>query len=195
MTDTEDKPTLAERYGRAINSSDLRVRELRQSDADVLIAAGWTRELGTLLYRLAAEYDQVKGDVLKTAANDQTGVLLILMNLKTLNPAKEAIARYALEMATKRRFSLDDKTVTTIAGHCLIAWLDPICHGCGGRGFNGGYNGRVHSICRACKGTGKHIERAIESAEQRAFAAQMKSEMKRMFNVADGRLRKFLKRD
>lgn len=191
----EAAPDIGERYRCAINSSNLRVEERIQGDSDMLMAAGWTSSLGTMLYRLAAEYDQVKGDILNTAPADQTGALLILMHLKTLNSTRDALRNFALEMATKRRFMLTDKVVGALAWRCLIAWLDPNCHRCAGRGFTGGYDGRMQTICRPCKGSGKVIQSIGETDVECAFVAQITSEMKRMFNVADGRLQKFLKRN
>lgn len=62
MTNTEDRPTLEERYTRAMSARHLEVKD-RPGDVDVLIAAGWCREsLGTMLYRLLAEFDTVKGE-------------------------------------------------------------------------------------------------------------------------------------
>ena len=60
---TDDRPpTIGESYGRATESSDLRIRPGR-SDADLLIAAGWLDGvLGALLFRLAREWDGVKGE-------------------------------------------------------------------------------------------------------------------------------------
>ena len=187
-------PTIGERYRRAINSSDLRVRERIQGDSDILMAAGWTSGLGTMLYRLAAEFDQVKADIGKVAANDQTGMLLILMHLKTLSPAKEALAQFGLEMATKRSFDLTDRTVLNLTGRILSAWLDPNCQKCTGRKTLGGYDGKIQSICRACGGTGKARQAIGQNDVERAFAAWMLSEMDRMLFVADGRLQKYLRR-
>ena len=57
MTGTEDRPTMAEQYSRAMESSHLEVTEER-GDVDFLIAAGWTGEsLGTDLYRTRMEFD------------------------------------------------------------------------------------------------------------------------------------------
>lgn len=55
-------PTIEERYGRAINSSHLEVRE-SAGDVDKLIAAGWIKDgMGPMLYRLQVEWDQVKSE-------------------------------------------------------------------------------------------------------------------------------------
>ena len=63
MTTLDDRPTLVEQYSRAIGSSHLEVSARTRGDVDVLIAAGWvTNHLGTMLYRLAAEFDAAKGE-------------------------------------------------------------------------------------------------------------------------------------
>lgn len=57
-----DRPTTAERYTRATNSSDLSVASRQRGDVDLLIAAGWAGDtLGVLLYRLRSEFDAEKG--------------------------------------------------------------------------------------------------------------------------------------
>lgn len=194
MTETTDRPDISERYSRAMNSSDLRVRERAQGDADVLMAAGWTGTLGTMLHRLSVEFDQAKGDMLKVAANDQTAALLVFMQLKTLNPTKRALAEFAQELATKRKFDLTDKAVAVIVGRCLAAWLDPNCHRCGATGRLGGYDGKVQSICRACQGSGKARQAIGQDEVERAFAARLVGEMDRMREIARGRLQKYLRR-
>lgn len=62
MTTTTDRPDLAERYGRAIQSSHLEVITDERCSVDLLIAAGWVDEsLGTALYRLRSEFDLARG--------------------------------------------------------------------------------------------------------------------------------------
>jgi len=57
----DDRPNLEERYGRAVDSTHLEVRETRCS-IDYLIAAGWAAErLGAKLLRLRLEYDAIRG--------------------------------------------------------------------------------------------------------------------------------------
>lgn len=58
----EDRPLIDERYARAVEADSLEVSADRRGDVDLLIAAGWVREsLGTALYRLRTEFDQVRG--------------------------------------------------------------------------------------------------------------------------------------
>ena len=71
MTETTDRPDISERYSRAINSSDLRVRERIQGDSDILMAAGWTGTLGTMLHRLSCEFGNIKGEHQLSAAESK----------------------------------------------------------------------------------------------------------------------------
>lgn len=58
MTDTTEKPNVDERYTRASNSSNLSVEERVTGDADMIIAAGWSKNLiGKALMRLHSEFD------------------------------------------------------------------------------------------------------------------------------------------
>lgn len=63
MTSTADEPcTIAERYSRATESSNLRASEQR-GDLDYIIAAGLIQNgLGASMYRLQVEYDCVRAD-------------------------------------------------------------------------------------------------------------------------------------
>lgn len=58
MSSTPDKPELDERYARASNSSNLSLQERVTGDVDMIIAAGWSKNLiGKALLRLRSEYD------------------------------------------------------------------------------------------------------------------------------------------
>ena len=190
MSSNENPMTIGERYRRATHTSNMRVEARCTGDADLLIAAGWSDSLGIMLYRLAGEFDQVAADVRKTAANDLTAMVLILMNLKTLKPAKEALGHYAVGMATRERIMLTDKEVKAITGRALSSWLDPNCHKCEGRGMNGGYDGVIQSICRACHGSGKSRSGVGGTVQERQFAAKLMSMMDAKVDRADTMLRK-----
>jgi hypothetical protein len=190
---TTEAPSIGERYRRAINSSDLRVRERVQGDADLLMAAGFSDSLGILLYRMAAEYDQIAQDVRRTAANDRTELLLILMHLKSLSATKEALALHALQTATRRHVMLPDSDVIQLTGRVLTAWLDPNCHKCEGVGKIGGYDGKVQHICRACGGSGKSRQAVGKNDVERLFASYLLSDMDRRLHEADHHLRKHLR--
>lgn len=173
---TEDKPTIAERYSRAIESSDLRVRETR-GDVDVLIAAGWAEGLGTLLYRLMVEFDSVRADVRRGPLN-QTERLLILSQLTTLRDAREALGRFAIQQATRRRFMQPDAVVLKLVGKVLDVFLDPLCHHCEGRGFTGGsHRGEKRVLCQPCGGSGHRRHRIGRTDQEHAFTASLLTDM------------------
>ncbi len=193
MTETTERPGIGERYRRATHSSDLRVQARRTGDADLLIAAGWADSLGIMLYRLAAEYDQVATDIRRTAGNDQTAMLLILMHLKSLATTKEALGRHAIAMATRWQFMQDDRTVLQLTGRALKAWLDPNCPKCEGRGKNGGYDGKPVLICRPCGGSGKSRNGLGDSLEERSFIGRLLGDMDSRIADADAELRKLMR--
>lgn len=172
-----DRPTIGEQYRRAVNATSLELDPRTSKQADTLMAAGWADHLGVLLHRLAQEFDQVKGDVRRIAANQQTEKLLILMHLKTLREAQNAVAMFALQTATRQRFMLADKPVISIAGSVLLAWLDPLCARCGGVGYVGGYDGEVRKPCRSCGCTGKTTATIGHDDEQRRFARFLAAEL------------------
>lgn len=77
MTIPEDRPTLEERYSRALESSHLSVDPDQRGDVDYLVAAGWCHEsLGTALFRLRGEWDLTRAqlrqaeDAAREGAND-----------------------------------------------------------------------------------------------------------------------------
>lgn len=64
MTDLEDpRPTIGERYIRATHAKNLRVGEHNPAADMILAAAMQHNPLGTLLFRLQSEYDQIKVEI------------------------------------------------------------------------------------------------------------------------------------
>lgn len=177
MTEDTTKPTLDERYARAINSTDLRMVDNRQGSADLLAAFGISAGLGALLLRVQKEFDEVAQDVRRTASNDLTAAVLIFMRLKTLREAKNALGQHALLMATRRRHMLDDKTVLLLTGRVLAAWLDKNCPKCNGAKVIGGYNGKAQLRCRACGGSGNSYSELGKTDAERLFCAQLMNDM------------------
>lgn len=191
MTDNK-RPTIAERYRLATHSSNLSVKPRATGDVDLLIAAGWSDSLGTLLYRLAGEYDTVAADVRRTAADDATAIVLILMHLTTLRETKEALGRHAIQMATRERFMERDKVVLAMTGKVLTSWLEPNCPKCSGRGHNGGA-GQAITICRACRGSGKTRELLGNTIGQAQFCQMLLSDMDARMHAVDAELRRLLR--
>lgn len=192
MAETAEHVTIAERYRVATNSGNLSVLPRATGDVDLLIAAGWSDSLGTLLYRLAGEYDSVAADVRRTAATDTTAVALILMHLKTLRETKEALGRHAVQMATRRRFMEKDSVVLTLTGKVLSAWLEPNCQKCNGRGHNGKI-GQPIVICRSCRGSGKSKELLGNTIDQSQFCQMLLSDMDARIHAVDTELRRLLR--
>lgn len=189
---TDDRPTTAERYARAAHTSHLGMSEHRQGDVDIIAAAGMVNGIGPKLLRLMQEYDSVAQDVRKTAANDLTGMLLILMELRTLRETKEALYLWAMDRATKRRVMLTDKQVGAIVGGCLSAFLEPNCPRCSGTGLLGGYDGKIQNVCRRCAGTGKAKDAVGLDFIQKEFAADLLHAMSGAYAFAEMEIRKQL---
>ena len=173
MSEEVNKPGLEEKYGMAVTTSDLRMVSNRAGSADLLASVGISAGLGALLLRLRTEFDQVARDVRRTGDSNLTDALLIFMHLKTLSEAKEALGRYAVIMATKRRHMLTDKQVYALTGNTLYAWLDHKCPDCGGVGRIGGYNGRRPKSCGSCEGTGNRKIELGQNDAQRLFCADL----------------------
>ena len=186
---TDDKPTTAERYSRAAHTSNLGVSMHRQGDADLLMAAGMVTGIGPKLLRLMQEYDAVAQDIRKTAANDLTGILLILMELRSLASTKEDLYLWALDRANKRNVQLTDKQIAGIVGGCITSFLSPNCPTCNGTGLIGGYDGRIQNICRRCGGSGKTRDGVGMDDLQRHFATDILNSMIQAYNFAEIQMR------
>lgn len=182
----EDRPSIAERYSSATESSNLRVSE-KSSDADFLIAAGMLGDtLGRLLLRLHTEFDMVRGQISADKALSPTDRLLVVMNLKTLRETRQALGNFAVMTATRRRFMMNDDAVNKIAGRALDVHLNPHCHHCQGRGFNGGsHRGEKKDLCRPCGGSGHRRDGLGKDQDERNFAALLLTEMARVTNEAE----------
>lgn len=186
---TDDKPTTAERYSRAAHTSNLGVSMHRQGDADLLMAAGMVTGIGPKLLRLMQEYDAVAQDIRKTAANDLTGILLILMELRSLASTKEDLYLWALDRANKRNVQLTDKQIAGIVGGCITSFLSPNCPTCNGTGLIGGYDGRIQNICRRCGGSGKTKDGVGMDDLQRHFATEILNAMAQAYHFAEVQMR------
>lgn len=236
MTAIEDRPTLPERYARAMQSTHLEVLVDERCSVDLLVAAGWIKDgLGTMLYRLRTEYDAVRG-AHRTAlaalheaqahadrvqreakAHDAKGradqaarlrqiaehitegakgealmaKVQMLSQLKTLEPAKAALGRFASIMATRERYMRPDREVMRIAGRALEVWMDPMCPHCHGTGLTGGV-GVVAGICPACHGTKLRAYRLHVTDAGHQFGRSLLSHMDRKTEHVAGQMRRFL---
>jgi len=153
MTLRDDRPSTAERYGSAMQSSHLEVTE-RAGDVDLLIAAGWARDgLGCQLYRLRAEFDSINRLEL-ARADSHAARLMAFSRLTSLRGAMDALDKFAQAAALRKKYRGEPSSIRMIAAKCLTFWMAPHCHHCTGRGVTGGF-GAPLLLCRHCHGTGK----------------------------------------
>lgn len=136
---------IEERYISAGNSTNLKVEAERTSDADVLIAAGWTPGgLGHALLRLHGEWDGFS----RARKIDRTEAILAMGHLKSLQACKAALVAWVVGRGMEG------------AEHLAIAvlgyWLDSVCHPCHGRGFESIRNTpALGKVCKCCEGSGR----------------------------------------
>lgn len=143
--------TVAEKYSRAIQSSDLRVDGDSVCDADVLIASGWAAQgnntLSLDLYRM-----KVTGDM--TAF------------LRIADDVGNSLCRH-FAMGPPQLRGLSRVVAIDIARRTLRHWLDDACRPCEGRRHPLIPNSTrldVSRDCQVCHGTGKRIvENCVES--------------------------------
>lgn len=147
MTSTDDRPPgVEERYLKASNTSNLRVQADRRSDADVLIAAGWSAKgLGGALLRLHGEWDAAAK---KPRGMSDTDLILLRGRLKSLTSA----LAYLVEAMEKLGMASPQARAGAIVGY----WLHQACHKCHGLKFETIMDTPVLSAvrCKSCHGTG-----------------------------------------
>jgi hypothetical protein len=180
MTSTE------ERYARATRSSHLELKNEAPGDVDTIIAAGLAETMGILLTRLRSEWDSVSKREIAHAGNSLTARVLILMNLRSLEPAKQSLFLFSVKQAPHKACSSDEAALAKLVGQVIDVWLDRLCDPCEGRGFSGGY-GKARVMCAKCGGTGsrRNAKLGANAAEQ-AFGLWL-------LNVMDSRCNASLK--
>ncbi|QHJ00101.1 hypothetical protein GT347_20220 [Xylophilus rhododendri] len=168
----DEKRTTEEAYTSATMSSNLRVEADRRGDADILIAAGWSKSrIGGALLRLHSEFDGAEKVRMATAADFLAGTTgkprdrrhaagaqahafnlhetgLLLQKLKSLPDVR---AQLALQLTVWKVEQPEE-----VAVGVLRWWLSQPCPVCKGTKYQvaegtGRHNGKA---CRACQGTG-----------------------------------------
>lgn len=146
MTSTEDSPpSVEEQYLSAGHSSNLRVEADRRSDADVLIAMGWSAtRLGGALLRLHGEWDGAE----KRPRMSETDLLLLRGKLKSLS----SVLVQVCDAMAKLGMADPEARAGAIVGY----WLYQVCHTCHGLKFERVRNTPVLSAtrCKSCQGSG-----------------------------------------
>lgn len=188
-------PTIGERYSKATESSDLRVRAERRGDVDALIAAGWIKDgLGPTLYRLLVEFDTVRAQLRGAASLSRIDRLLVLDRLKSLRLAHVALRVFAIEQAEEQRFFRPDRIVWFLTDRVLGVFLDPTCPHCAGRGFNGGsHRGEPQVLCRPCRGAGHRRDQIGRDDQERAFAQHLLGQLDVTLDEVDRQMRAFMR--
>lgn len=186
---------VAERYATATEAHSLKVDTERSGAADVLIAAGLAGDgLGVSLVRLRAEFDTARGAVRGTGNSSLTEHMLALMRLRTLREVKEMVGDLSAKQAAVTGFR--SRHLLAITGRVLDVFLDPLCHHCEGRGFNGG--GRHEqtgppALCRPCGGSGHRAGAIGHTDAERAFSRHMLALLERSATRAEGEMARRLR--
>jgi len=208
----DDKRCVEEAYTSAGNSSDLRVQGDTTSDADLMIAAGWSpSRVGMALLRLHSEWDKAEKPRRPTVAAIET--LADAMPRALQRAERTAMARrqandwYMAEMAklVGKLTSLPSVRVqltsyvprwgiveASAKVPAIIAyWLDqtcPHCHGCKVVAVPG-HRAANTKACKACGGTG--IAPVPHGQDGRRVANYMDDCVSRARQSLKNRLRKF----
>lgn len=115
-----------------------------------------------------------------------TARFLILSQLRTLRQAKESVGAYALILATRTRFMVNNDLVLRLAGKTLDVHLDPTCHKCDGTGMVGsGYQGEASTVCRACGGTGHRRDQIGSEPRSRWFSFTLLGDLQTEMQTAE----------
>jgi hypothetical protein len=185
-----------ERYSRATRTSHLEVKphEEAPGDADTIIAAGMVEPLGVLLARLRSEWDTISKTELKQAADSLTARVLVLMQLRSLKPAAQAMLNFSLCHAEAKGVESDAKALGSLVQQVMDIWLDRLCHHCDGRGFSGGFAG-PKIMCTKCGGSGSRRQGKLgANISEHAFGLWLLNTMDNKCAASMGQLRRKMRR-
>ena len=156
------------------------------------LAPDWTEVPGNedaaLLWH-AREHERIMREF---AARRVTAKALALLHMKSLRPTVEAVGVFAWFQAKRLRYEGAPETVNGIVGRAVDLWLDPICHHCCGRGFNGGF-GVPLVLCVHCGGTKVRRPRLAKSEAGHQFGLALLVEMDRKAERVAKAMTNFLK--
>lgn len=125
------------------------------------------------------------------AARRVTAKALALLHMKSLRATVEAVGTFAWFQARRLRYDASPRTVNAIVGRAVDLWLDPICHHCGGRGFNGGF-GVPLILCTHCDGTKVRRPRLDKTEPGHQFGLALLAEMDRKADIVARRMGTYL---
>ena len=145
----QEPRTTEEGYQRATNATDLSIDQNHRTDADWMIASGWShRQLGADLMRLQSEWSGFQRNA--NPALDEANAREAIDRLRTLPSARKKL------VALVHRYGLRDDAESTVL-KVLLYWLDDTCHHCYGRGYMlvKGTPKLSGKRCKVCDGSGK----------------------------------------
>lgn len=121
---------------------------------------------------------------------------LAMVHMKSLPAAVTSLGQHACIMATRTRFMQPDAEVHKLVGRVIDAFLDPLCHQCEGRGFNGG--GRHEQSgprlrCRACRESGKRLGGIGRSDAEVTFVRSLLADMEERMTSVEAMMGRFLR--
>jgi len=195
---------VADRYSRAITSSNLRVQHRTQGDGDILVAAGaavrrtrGTTSLAAMLYRLRVEFDKVDKRSLARHDVSLTAILLAYTHIPSLHGTREAMSRFVEGEARRSRYEVSEKEVEAVVDRVLDHFLDPICAACRGVKFKVVTGtGRLSGVvCGSCLGTGQRWLPYAPDAQHclLPLTQQVRDAMTRKMQKFDQRVGRLLK--
>lgn len=133
-----------------------------------------------------------EADLLSDAAvaSIRTEFVIALDRLTTLAAAKRELGAFALAEAQSRRINRPADDLLRVTGRVLDAYLDPGCHHCAGRGFNGAsHRGEMQTLCRPCRGSGHRRDSIGQNEAERGFASHLLMSMDALLHQAQRDIR------
>lgn len=126
------------------------------------------------------------------AARRITAKALALVHMTSLRDTVERVGAFAWFLARQVKYDGAPHNVSGIVGRAIDLWLDPLCHHCCGRGFNGGF-GVPLILCNECGGTKVRRPRLFKSEAGHQFGLALLTEMDRKAEKVASRMTNFLK--
>lgn len=120
---------------------------------------------------LRADADHLRSVARRRAVSES---MLVLMELKTVRPARQALYAYTQSLAEAQRFREPPDVLERLANKVLDVLLDPTCHTCSGTGSEGsGYANETMRTCGTCGGSGHRRDSVGNGPRARWFAFQL----------------------
>jgi hypothetical protein len=167
-------------------------RYLRAAVALDKRSAAWHPPLRSSKEALQADADNLRRIAKRRAVSES---MLVLMDLKTIRPARQALYAYTLTMAAQQNFREAPQILERLANRVLDVLLDPACHTCWGTGQIGsGYNNETMRECDTCGGSGHRRDSIGNNQRQRWFAFILMGNIQKDMAQAAGGIGRKLRR-